>query len=73
LALVLICLGCGVIGLPVIRNWFEHCLDDSWELKTLVYNWFAHQVETKSNWFDIEHIWFELGLNFPAFGLQLVL
>jgi hypothetical protein len=34
--------------------------------------WFAPQFGKGSNWFDIELIWFELGLDFLPFGLALV-
>ena len=44
-----------------------------WILGRIRPNWFAPQLGKGANWFEIELIWFELGLNFQAFGLQLVL
>ena len=35
-------------------------------------NWFGHQHGNRANWFAIELIWFEIGLIFQTFSLELV-
>ena len=51
----------------------ENSLHLVWILGRIRLNWFGHQFGKRANWFQIEIIWFAIGMNFQAFGLELVL